>query len=250
MLALATDHSLEPTPLRHYVEVLRRRKWTLVAVALAVPIAAVVLSLRSEAAFQGASQVLLSDQNLGGELGGGQFSPLAEDPDRVVATQARIARTPDLARRVLRATGIGSMTVGEFIGSSSVTEVGDTNILEFTVVSPDPDVAERLATGYGQQFVRYSRAIETAAIERAQNDVRAEMARVASQGGRDSALFSQLSGEARALRTMAALRGSKAQLLRRAETTEQVAPRKTRAECSGSSRASCSASSSWRFWKR
>ena len=250
MLALATDHSLEPTPLRHYVEVLRRRKWTLVAVALAVPIAAVVLSLRSEAAFQGASQVLLSDQNLSGELGGGQFSPLAEDPDRVVATQARIARTPDLARRVLRATGIGSMTVGEFIGSSSVTEVGDTNILEFTVVSPDPDVAERLATGYGQQFVRYSRAIETAAIERAQNDVRAEMARVASQGGRDSALFSQLSGEARRCepwRLSAARRRSSFVEQRRPSRLHRV---RHALECSGSSRASCSASSSWRFWKR
>jgi succinoglycan biosynthesis transport protein ExoP len=231
-LALAADRGLEPTPLRHYVEVLRRHKWTFALIALVVPVAAVVLSLRGEPLYAAHAQVLLSEQNLGGELTGGQ-SPPADDPDRVAATQARVARTPELARRVLRATGLESMTVGELLHASNVAPIPATDILDFSVVDSTPSVAERLATTYAQQFARYSRELETAAIDRAYNDVVAEMSRVAKQNGRDSTLYLRLSQDARALRTMAALRASKAQLLRRAEGTEQIEPRPARTAAFG-----------------
>jgi polysaccharide biosynthesis transport protein len=232
VLALAADRGLEPTPLRHYVEVLRRNKWTFALIALVVPVVAVVLSLRGEPLYEARAQVLLSEQNLGGELTGGP-SPSADDPDRVAATQARVARTPDLARRVLRASGIESITIGELLHASDVAQIPATDILEFSVSDSTPSVAERLATAYAQQFARYSRELETAAIDRAYNDVVAEMSRVARQNGRDSTLYLRLSQDARELRTMAALRASKAQLLRRAEGTEQIEPRPARTAAFG-----------------
>jgi polysaccharide biosynthesis transport protein len=232
VLALAADRGLEPTPLRHYVEVLKRHMRTFALVALAVPVAAVLLSLQGEPLYEARAQVLLSEQNVGGEFSGGQ-NPLADDPDRVVATQARVARTPDLARRVLRATGTGSITAGEFLNKSDVAPVAATNILDFSVVDSDPHVAERLATAYAQEFARYSRELETAAIRRAYDDVVAEMSRVARQTGRGSTLYLRLSQDARALRTMSALRASKAQLLRRAEGTEQIEPRPARTAAFG-----------------
>jgi receptor protein-tyrosine kinase len=232
VLAPAADRGLEPTPVRHYVEVLRRNKWTFALIALVVPVVAVVLSLRGEPLYEARAQVLLSEQNIGGELTGGQ-SPAADDPDRVAATQARVARTPELARRVLRATGLESITVDEFLHASNVAPVPKTDILDFSVVDSMPSMAARLATAYAQHFAAYSRELETASIDRAYNDVVAEMSRVARQNGRDSTLYLRLSQDARALRTMAALRASKAQLLRRAEGTQQIEPRPARTAAFG-----------------
>lgn len=231
MLNTATAESLAPTPLRTYVTVLARRKWLFLLVLIAVPVAAVLVSLQGESLFEAKAQVLLSDRDLttfpGGQ-GGGNV-----DLDRVVTTQARIARTPDLARRVLRSAQLPSKSAYELLAASDVTPVQGTNVLEFSVVDPDPEIAERLATAYAQQFVLYTRALETAAIDRAHAGVVAELSRLARQGGRNSALYAKLAEEAQTLRTMAALQTSKAQLLRRAEGAEQVEPRPARAAAFG-----------------
>ncbi|MBA3374996.1 MAG: P-loop NTPase [Actinobacteria bacterium] len=232
MLRTSRDDSFDPTPLRTYVAVFARRKWLFLLVVLAVPVAAVLVSLQRESLYEAKAQVLLSEQDLAGALSGAQ-GPLALDPDRVVSTQARIARTPDLARLVLRSAGVGSKTADELLETSDVSPVGSTNVLEFRVVDPLPVAAERLATAYAQQFVLYTRAIETAAIERARKGVVAEMSRLERQGASDSALYARLAEEAQTLRTMAALQTSRAQLLRRAEQAEKVEPRPARAAAYG-----------------
>ena len=222
-----SDQSLEPAPLRTYVTVLARRKWLFMLVLLAGPVAAVLASLLGESLYEARAQVLLSDRDLAGAISGTQTP--AVDPDRVVDTQARIARTPDLARRVLRAADVGSKTADEFLAASNVSPDRSTNVLEFSVVDPVPGTAERLATAYAQQFVLYTRAIETSAIERARTGVLAQMSRLARQGARGSPLYARLAEQAQTLRTMAALQTSRAQLLRRAEGAVQVEPRPRRA---------------------
>ena len=232
MLKTSTAGSLDPTPLREYVTVLARRKGLFMLVLLAVPTLAVLVSLQGGSLYEARSQVLLSDRDLAGTLagvqGGGQV-----DLDRVVDTQARIARTPELARRVLRSAGLGSKSANELLSASDVAPVGGTNVLEFGVVDADPGRAERLATAYAQQFVRYTRALDTTAIERARSGIAAELSRLARQGGRNSELYARLAEEAQTLRTMAALQTSRAQLLREAEGAEKIAPRPARAGAFG-----------------
>jgi Mrp family chromosome partitioning ATPase/capsular polysaccharide biosynthesis protein len=224
--ALTSDRSLEPTPLRRYVEVLARRKWVFISVVVIVPLVAALFSLQREALYQAKSQVLLSDQYLGNTAG--TQGSLDLQPERVVATQARIARTPDLARRVLEAAGQTSMTADQFLESSDVAPVGGANVLEFSVQNSSPDTAELLASTYGRQFVRYTRELETAALEKARLDLVGEMARLARKGEDNTALYSRLAEEAQQLRTAAALQTSKAQLLRNAEQAVQIEPRPAR----------------------
>lgn len=225
------DTGLDPTPFRTYLDILLRRKWTLLVVLLVVPAAAVLYSMQGDAKYMGSSQVLLSDRDFAGALTGAGTLPL--DLSRVVDTQARIARTPDLARRVLRSAGLPKRPPRELLDSSTVRPLEDTNVLEFSVVDRDSEIAARLATVYAQEFVAYSRAIETAAIERAQRGVLSEMARLVRQGRGRSALYARLADDAQTLRTMAALQGSRAQLLRGAEGAEQIAPRPARAGALG-----------------
>ena len=224
---LTSDRSLEPTPLRRYIEVLARRKWIFISVIVAVPLIAALFSLQQDSVYQAKSQVLLSDQYLG-NVAGTQGS-LDLQPDRVVATQARIARTPDLARRVVNAADTGFMTADELLGSSDVAPVGGANVLEFSVTNRSPATAALLASAYAGQFVRYTRELETSALERARLDLLAEMARMTrARGDDDTALYSRLAQEAQQLRTAAALQTSKAQLLRRAEQGVQIEPRPAR----------------------
>lgn len=225
------DTGLDPTPFRTYLNVLLRRKWTFLLVLLVVPAAAVLYSMQGDAKYMGSSQVLLSDRDFAGGLTGAGTLPL--DLSRVVDTQARIARTPELAQRVLRSAGLGTRPPRELLGSSTVVPLGDTNVLEFRVVDRDSEIAARLATAYAQDFVAYSRGIETAAIERAQQGVVSEMARLVKQGRGNSVLYARLAEDAQTLRTMAALQGSRAQLLRGAAGAEQVAPRPARAGALG-----------------
>lgn len=219
--------SLDPTPIRTYVGVLARRKWLFVLVLVVVPLAAVVVSLQRDSQYEATSEVLLSDKDLAGALSGSQGA-LAVDPTRIVSTQASIARTPDLARRVLRQAGVPPRTASDLLAASEVAPVGSTNVLEFRVRDPAPGVAERLATAYAAQFVLYTRAIETDAIDRARKGVVSQMARLARQGGRNSALYATLAEKAQTLETMAALQTSRAQLLRRAEGAVKVEPRPKR----------------------
>jgi Mrp family chromosome partitioning ATPase/capsular polysaccharide biosynthesis protein len=225
------DTGLDPTPFRTYFDVLLRRKWTFLLVLLVVPAAAVLHSIQGEAKYLGSSEVLLSDRDFAGGLTG--EGSLSDDLERVADTQARIARTPELARRVLRSARLDTSSPTALLGSSTVVPLEDTNVLQFMVTDEDPAIAARLATAYAQEFVSYSRAIETVAIERARRGIVAEMARLVRQGRGDSALYAGLAEDAQSLRTMAALQGSRAQLLRRAEDAEQVAPRPARAGAFG-----------------
>lgn len=232
MLTSFTEGNLEPTSLRTYVSILGRRKWLFILVLLVVPATAVAISLRHQALYEAKAQVLLSDENLTGALGGSQGA-LAIDPTRIVATQARIARTPDLARRTLKAAGGGSQTADQFLTASSVSPVGSTNVLEFKVDDRNAERASRLATAYAQQFVAYTRSIENAAIQRALQGVVAQMARLAKNGDRGSALYARLAEQAQTLRTMTALQTSRAQLLRSAEHGVKIEPRPKRAALYG-----------------
>ena len=135
------DTGLDPTPFRTYLNVLLRRKWTFLLVLLVVPAAAVLYSMQGDAKYMGSSQVLLSDRDFAGGLTGAGTLPL--DLSRVVDTQARIARTPELAQRVLRSAGLGTRPPRELLGSSTVVPLGDTNVLEFRVVDRDSEIAAR-----------------------------------------------------------------------------------------------------------
>ena len=227
MLRTPTSENFEPTTLRGYLSILARRKWLFVFVLVLVPLVAVLVSLQSQSRYEAKSQVLLIDQDFAGSLIGTQ-SALTLNPDRVLSTQASVARTPVLVRRVIKAAGVGNRTTTDFLNNSDVTPLSGTNVLEFSVVDPFGPVAQRLATDYARQFIGYSRELQTNAIERARAGIVAEMARLASQGGRDSPLYARLKAEAQTLQTSAALQTSNAQLLREADRADKVAPRPAR----------------------
>ena len=202
-------------------------------VVLTVTVASVLFSLQGDSEYEATSQVLLSDQDLAGCSDRALQGGVEVDAERFAATQAesrgrRFSFAASSARPT-RTASLRPMSCWRRTSPSSTERI----VLEFSVIDGDPLVAQRLATAYAQQFVLYSRELETAAIERARIGILGEMEALARQGGRDSALYSRLAAEAQTLRTAAALRTSKAQLLRPAEEAEKVSPRPKRAAVFG-----------------
>ena len=90
--------------LRDYLSILRRRKWIFVFEVVAVPAAAVVFSMRQQNVYQASAQVLLNRQNLPQAIAGiGPDPTLYQQPQRITATQADLAKTPEVAASVLAA---------------------------------------------------------------------------------------------------------------------------------------------------
>ncbi len=102
------DQSQTPG-IRHFFDVVRRRKWVLLQVLLLIPLLAVFLSLRQPKLYQASADVLVGQQ----VLGAGSYYTDA----RLLQTQAEIARTPLVARNTLRAAGVPDRSPGQFLAS-------------------------------------------------------------------------------------------------------------------------------------
>lgn len=103
------------------------------------------------------SQVLVSRTNLGNVLTGTQDPSSTEfDFNRIVQTQANLARIPRVARRTLENVGlVGRRTETQFLAQSSVTTDPNTDILTLHVTDGNRQLAQNLASAYAREFVRY-----------------------------------------------------------------------------------------------
>src|SRR6266446_7417295 len=113
----AAAHTGDPSTLRDYLQVVRRRKLVILQAVVLVPAAAIAFSLHQQKLYQASAQVLLSSQNLAAQLTGTQSTGINLQPDRIAQTQAEIARVPDLARKVLAKVGGSQLTVQDFLAN-------------------------------------------------------------------------------------------------------------------------------------
>ncbi|MCP9487168.1 MAG: Wzz/FepE/Etk N-terminal domain-containing protein [Gaiellaceae bacterium MAG52_C11] len=216
-----------PGDLAGYLNILRRRKWMVLQAVVLVPAAAIGFSLSQTRLYEATAEVLLSRQNLATQLTGTPDATLNLQADRVAQTQAGLARVPDVARRVLRKTGV-RMTAAEFLESSSVSPQQNADLVEFRVTHRVPRIARQLATAYAQQFTEYRRELDTRALTRARIDVEETLAELAQAGDSRSTLYRSLLEKQQQLETLEALQSSNAFPVRDAEQSEQVQPRPVR----------------------
>lgn len=222
-----SDQPNGKTTLHDYVAVLRRRKWIVLQAVILVPVVAVLLSQLQEPQYEASSLVLLKRQSLAATVTGSQDPNILQDPALLGRTQAQVAQIPALGARVLRATGISDRSASEFLASSRVEPVAQTDVLlRFTVRDRDPEIAERLATAYAQEYNLYRRDLDTAAYEAARRQLEERLRKLRGSGvDTDSSLYASLLEKHQTLVTLSALQLSNASVLRAAEGAAQVSPR-------------------------
>jgi succinoglycan biosynthesis transport protein ExoP len=211
--------------LRDYLQVVKRRKWMIIQAVVLVPLAAILFSLQQTPMYQATADVLLSRQNLANTLNGIQDPSVYTQADRLAQTQADLARSPEVARRVLTQLHLTDRTPADFLASSVVSAKQNADILEFTVTDPDRDLAARLARSYATQYRGYRNQLDTAALESARGEVESRIAGLTDKKG---ALYASLVEKEQQLRTMEALQTSNATVIDDAGSAVQVAPRPKR----------------------
>jgi Mrp family chromosome partitioning ATPase len=206
--------------LQTHLRVVRRRWWLIVLALVAVPLAAVAVSLQQQSMYAASAQVALAQQDLANELSGTPDTSVYTPADRRAQTQADLAREPQVAAQALALAGV-PLSAQRLLDTSSVAAASNADILTFTVSNHVPAVAERLASAYAASYVRYRLASDTAPVEHALKGVEQEI-EAAPAGG---ALRASLVEKATQLKTMAALKTANATVARGAQPATQTAPK-------------------------
>jgi Mrp family chromosome partitioning ATPase/capsular polysaccharide biosynthesis protein len=213
--------------LRHYLNVVWRRKWVVLQAVLLVPLAAALFSARQPAVYSASAGVLISPQNLPANLEG-VFDPTQQNAPRAVQTQAELARVPEVAQRTVEAAGLEGWSAADVLGVSSVATGLDSDILTFSVRYTDQELTARLATEYARQFTRYALELDTRALKAARQAAQVRIEALESAGDTDSPLYASLVEQQQRLETMESLQTSRAILVRPATGAVQVEPRPMR----------------------
>lgn len=230
----STPESPSGLGLRDIFAILNRRKWIMLGTVLIVAAAALLMSLRQEKLYEASAEVLLSRQNLASGLtgvpdpnGGGNLG------DRVALTQSRLAGSPVVAARALRALKIKDRSAAELSDSLTVTAQPDTDILVFTITDPDSKLAPALANEYARQAIAYQSQLDNAVIARAQRRVAARLTRLRRDDRDKGVLYKSLVAKQQQLRTIEALQTSNSYLVRRSRDADLAQPMPARSALLG-----------------
>ena len=210
-----------------YVEVIARRKWFIVFIAILTLAVGVAYSASERPLYVGSAGVLINRDNLSAALSGVVDTSTKGDPDRLIQTERVIAKNPIVAARTLKAVGLRDRRPEDLLAETQVVPATNADMLKFVVTDADPAWALRLATEYARQFTAYRRQLDTAALERARRGVEAEIEKVA-HSKRDHELYIQLVAKDQQLQTLEALQTGNASVIQTNAKAKKVRPRPVR----------------------
>jgi succinoglycan biosynthesis transport protein ExoP len=207
------EEGVGTSTLRDYVDVLWRRKWIVLQAALIVPLVAALVSPTQSTEYRASAGVLLSAQNLPANLEG-IFDPTQQNDTRFAATQAELARVPEVANRAVKAAGLEGWSGSDLLGISSVSANPDSDILTFSVTNADPGLATRLANEYARQFTAYRLELDAGMLKAARTSAEERLAALEAAGQVDSPVYHSLTEQRQRLETMESLLAPRAVLVR------------------------------------
>ena len=217
-----------PSAFKDYLDVLKRRKWTVIIVTVLFVAAAVGYSLKSSPAYQASVDVILTSQTPSSAITGIQSLDLTVNPDRTMETQAVVAREPVVVVAAMRQLHLQDMSVRSFLKHSSVSAAPNANVLTFAYQSAHPAVAVATAGAYAQQYVAYRRAFDRAEFAAASRQVQDRLDALAAAGESRSSLVSSLRSKQQQLQTMEAVQTPDAYVVSAPYEAIKTAPKRIR----------------------
>jgi len=215
---------VEASPLRSYLQVLRRRWFVAIQPIVIVPLFALLLTHSQPAKYQASAEVLLNRTDIAAALTNIQDPNAGQAPERLAATQAELARVPTIARRALESVGLKS-DPGYLLAESSVDAHPDADLLDFKVTDRSAPLAQRLATAYARAFTKYQRELEKQSIQGAIHDITTHLEALDAAGLQHSGTYADLLQRRTQLITLQALQTPSSTVVSDAGAAVQVAPR-------------------------
>lgn len=219
----------EAASLGDFLRILRRRKLIVIQAMIIVPLISIFLAMRQPDMYQASAQVLISNQKTAVlTVAGVPDTSATQGTDRFIATETFLARSPEVATRVLAKVKIPGVTPGSLLSQSSVQAVSNADLLKFNVTDHNPEVAVKLVNAYAQVFTDYSTELDTEALRQARTQIRVQMQALVKQGQKLSALYNQLAGRELQLETIEVLSSRNTTFARAAFSAGHVSPQPKR----------------------
>ncbi len=229
---LTLDDNPTHGPLGDLIEIALRYKSVIIVSAIIVPIVALLVSTQQGKVYQATSEVLLDRQDLGAALTGIPSASSDADPERYARTQAAIASVPSVAERAIRISRVSGVTPRSLLNNSTIEPRVDSDLLRFTVDSPNASDAAKLATAFASAFTSNKLESETASLRRARKELEGRLTSLRKAGAVGSQMYSDVFKKVQDIRTLELLQ-SRASVVRPAVTAEQVRPRPVRSVALG-----------------
>jgi receptor protein-tyrosine kinase len=211
-----------------YVEIVRRRIRVVLAVLVIVPLVAAVASLGQSPLYSATASDLFNGQGLAASLSGSADPSAAQDPARVLQTQASIAAAVPVAQLALGLANIRTLTPLELLGRCGVAAQSDANLLGFTCTDGTAARARLLADAYARAFIDYRRKLDTSALENARANYARRIKELERRGQTNTQLYASFVDREQQLATQLALQSSNVSLARAATSATKVRPRPLR----------------------
>jgi succinoglycan biosynthesis transport protein ExoP len=169
---------------------LRRGLPLVLLTTLVVTAIAVGLSLQQGSLYEASADVFISTRSVDATIGG---VPLpTSDPDRLLATQAQIARTDQVADRAVNAAAVPGLTASKLLSDSTVTPSETADILTFTVKNSDPDRTLELTNDYARAYINYRKAQDLGKLKRAAAGLEHQLANLRDVGQADPQIVADI----------------------------------------------------------
>jgi succinoglycan biosynthesis transport protein ExoP len=209
-----------------YLEILRRNAPIVVISAIVIAGIAYAVSLTQSKQYEASADVFVASNGLQSSVGDTPI--LSTDPDRVLATQAQVARTPQVADIAAKSADVSGVTPESLLGDSTVTPGAGEDILTFSVTSSEPESAETLANSYADAYIAYRHRLDTKTTVQARKQVDRKIEELKAQGGPQAKAIPELTNKSERLGTQAVLGGDNATLGQPATSAAQIQPRPVR----------------------
>ena len=154
--------------------------------------------------------------------------PAAGDPDRFLTTQASIARSAELAVRVVASAAVPGLTPGRLLGESSIDPSTTSDILYVGVTDRSAAVATRLANTYATEFTHYKTELDTTNINKALAVLKTRIDSLRASGATASPAYASLVQTQGELETIGRLLADNTSVLTPAGAAAKVSPRPRR----------------------
>jgi polysaccharide biosynthesis transport protein len=217
-----------PVTLAGYLEIVRRRIWIIVVLAVLAAGSAYFVARSESPLYQATAQVLVNRASIVSAISGVQ-DPTIGDPTRFLTTESEIARSPTLVNRVAAAARVPGLTSGNLLlAQSSVTPEADADVLDIAVTWPTSAGATTLVNTYADEFTRYKTELDTQKVNAALATIHARIKSLGSHGATPSPSLATLEQYQTQLETIGTLLAGNTTVLRPAPGAAKVRPRPNR----------------------
>jgi capsular exopolysaccharide synthesis family protein len=143
---MTTEFGSDPT-LRSYAQLVRKRKWWVIGLALVGLAVSLAISFTESKEYTASAQVLVQSSSQASALGSTQQPVTTTD----VQTMLQLVTSTPVTKAVQRKLG-GAPTV-------SAAEVAQTNVISITAVAATPGTSATVANAYARAFVNYQQTV-------------------------------------------------------------------------------------------